>query len=203
MMMALIGAEIAKADHRVVVYVKQDNYPVDALGRAEDTARRILADADVTLVFRSGSAAKAKPTETAIELQMEGRVADNFHPGAFAIAAPYSDSGTRIRVFCDRVIRYTPDAGTGIILGYVLAHEIGHVLEGVVRHSEGGVMKAHWENADYRRMKSSGLGWDTIDTELIGRASESRTIRAAATASRDARQTLSTPRPCPVDTRER
>jgi hypothetical protein len=32
-------------------------------------------------------------------------------------------------------------------LAYVMAHEIGHVLQGVSRHSQEGVMKAHTPNA--------------------------------------------------------
>ena len=33
---------------------------------------------------------------------------------------------------------------TGFLLGHVLAHEIGHVLQGVARHSATGVMKGRW-----------------------------------------------------------
>jgi hypothetical protein len=43
---------------------------------------------------------------------------------------------------------YNPSDYRDALLGYVLAHEIGHVLEGLVRHSGAGVMKASWNRAD-------------------------------------------------------
>jgi hypothetical protein len=62
----------------------------------------------------------------------------NAHPGALAYATPYE--GNHIVVFLDRVQDITGRAG-GRLLGYTLAHEIAHVLEGVARHSRNGLMK--------------------------------------------------------------
>ena len=43
----------------------------------------------------------------------------------------------------------------------------GHVLEGVSRHSDRGVMKARWEPADFRAMASRPLPFAAIDVLLI------------------------------------
>jgi hypothetical protein len=179
-LLALCASHASASGYEVSVYVRQDDYTVPALLRAEQTARRILADAEVTLIFRSGSAARAKAGETAIEIQLVGRVPDNFHPGAFAFALPYGKSGARIRIFCDRILQGAPDAGTGAVLGHVLAHEIAHVLQGVSRHSEAGVLKAHWESADYQKMRSGGLRLEPRDVELIREALAAAAFRPSA-----------------------
>jgi hypothetical protein len=164
----------------VIVYVRQDNLLVTDLGRAEQTATRIFARIGVGVVFRAG----AEPKSTGegairIELQLDAKTPAQFHPRAMAYAMPFGASGTRIHVFCDRVRNTSPDGGTGVILGHVMAHEIAHVLEGVSRHSAEGVMKAHWEQPDYRQMKSGTLPFDPTDAELIHAALEKRAPQSA------------------------
>jgi predicted metalloendopeptidase len=53
------------------------------------------------------------------------------------------------------------------VLGHVIAHEIGHVLEGVARHSTDGLMKPHWTLQDYWRMKNRHLFFAAEDVELM------------------------------------
>jgi hypothetical protein len=53
------------------------------------------------------------------------------------------------------------------LLGHVLAHEITHILEAIVRHSETGLMRAHWTPEDHVRMRHQLLGWDAADREII------------------------------------
>jgi hypothetical protein len=36
--------------------------------------------------------------------------------------------------------------------GYVLAHEVEHTMQGVARHSESGILKAHWSTEDFKEM---------------------------------------------------
>ena len=67
-------------------------------------------------------------------------------PGTLAYAMPFQ--GVTICVFYDRIRTFGERIGnfgymieTGL-LGHVLAHEIGHILEGLSRHAEAGVMKA-------------------------------------------------------------
>jgi hypothetical protein len=44
---------------------------------------------------------------------------------------------------------------SGPLLGYLIAHEIGHLLLGTLRHSAFGVMRATWNHAD---LEDSGRG---------------------------------------------
>jgi hypothetical protein len=164
----------------VAVYVKKDNLLVADLGLAEKMAARIFASIGIPVAFRGGVAPKS-PAEGAlrIELQLVAKAPSQLHAGALAYAMPFGVSGTRIRVFCDRVNTASPDAGPGTVLAYVMAHEIAHVLEGVNRHAGEGIMKGHWQPQDYRQMKSGTLPFDPTDVELMLAALHTRTEPSA------------------------
>jgi hypothetical protein len=85
-------------------------------------------------------------------------------PGALAYALPYE--GSHIVVFWDRV-QATTGPRVPALLAHVLAHEITHILEGFCRHSESGLMKAHWDVSSYRMMNSETLPFAGEDVELI------------------------------------
>jgi hypothetical protein len=86
------------------------------------------------------------------------------HPGALA----YARLGeARIEVFFDRVLKNAAPMVAPNLLGHVLAHEIGHVLEGIDRHSEEGIMKAHWTADDYERMYPQPMRFAPEDVALI------------------------------------
>ena len=54
-----------------------------------------------------------------------------------------------------------------MILAHVLVHEITHILQGIDRHSESGVMKASWTNQDYKAMAWKPLPFTPQDTRLL------------------------------------
>ena len=99
-------------------------------------------------------------------------------PGAFAYALPFD--GTHIVVFLDRVKSAVAPSAVPCLLGYTLAHEITHILEAQARHSESGIMKAHWEAADYSEMKQGRLGFAAVDVSLIYQAGWNGGNRAVA-----------------------
>jgi hypothetical protein len=55
----------------------------------------------------------------------------------------------------------------GALLGHVMAHEIGHVLQGVVHHSEDGVMKTKWTGDEMLEMATRRLSFTKSDADLI------------------------------------
>ena len=69
---------------------------------------------------------------------------------ALAVALPFE--GIHIEIFYDRI-----RAAEGFVppdyLGHVLAHEITHILQSVARHSDSGLMKAHWDRPELVQMK--------------------------------------------------
>ena len=93
-------------------------------------------------------------------------------PGAMAYALPYE--GTHIVVFYDRVTK--KPGNVSILLGHVIAHEVTHILQGVARHSESGVMKANWTGADYQQMSREPLQFTDHDVLLIHRGLKAREL---------------------------
>jgi hypothetical protein len=175
-----MAAALKPVGHQVIVYVRQDNLLVADLGRAERTATGIFAVIGVPVVFRAGAEPKSTGEGAiSIEVRLDAKTPAQFHAGALAYAMPFGASGTRIHVFCDRVRNARPDGGTGTILGYVMAHEVAHVLQGVTRHSAEGIMKARWETPDYSQMKSGSLPFDPTDAELIHAALEKSVTQSA------------------------
>src|SRR3954451_5183670 len=88
---------------------------------------------------------------------------------ALAYANPLATEGSCVTVLIDRVrdlVRLNPQS-TGYLLGHVLAHEMGHVLQEIAHHSEAGVMKARWSTGEIRNMPANPLHFLAEDTELI------------------------------------
>jgi hypothetical protein len=134
---------MAKAESVVTVVFAEVGLQIDWLpaGRCRNTASNVL------------------------RLQMDSIVPAHFGAETLAYALPYG-SGTTIHVFYDRIIESHRELGAEV-LGYVMAHEIGHVLEGIARHSPSGLMKAHWGLNDYARMKKRRLSFSAEDLELM------------------------------------
>ena len=84
-------------------------------------------------------------------------------------------------MFYDRVVE-NPSHNrvlTGYVLAHVLAHEITHILQGTCRHSDYGLMKARWDERDFRNMTSQRLLFAKEDIDLIYRGLSARAARAA------------------------
>jgi hypothetical protein len=162
-----------QAEQRVTVYV-QDGAIVrgQTLARAEGLAGEMFANAGVRINWRVG-----RPNGEAITVEMSD-IPSSYHPGALAFALPYQ--GFHITVFYDRIHKkFTPDLQPAL-LAHVLVHEITHVLQGVDRHSETGVMKAHWTTADYAQMLAKPLPFTDWDVELIQHGLASGYLRMSA-----------------------
>jgi hypothetical protein len=91
-----------------------------------------------------------------------------------AYALPYERR--TIVVFLDRVKarRFPP------LLTYVLVHEIAHILQGVARHSEVGILRPAWRAGDYTEMRLGTFAFTKHDVELIHHGLDIWTLSAAA-----------------------
>jgi hypothetical protein len=88
------------------------------------------------------------------------------------IAMPHLDSGGHAGVFWSRV-RQTAARNPGIIdasdlLGYVMAHESGHLLLHSTKHSDG-IMCAEFRPADLKKAGQRQLKFTTAHAEEIQR----------------------------------
>jgi len=132
------------------------------LAHAKSVATGLLDKAGVRVDWdRRGT------SEDTITIQMDDDAPRELHRWAMACAHPFGKGpGPRIHVFRDR-LQNPPWLTSGTVLGYVLAHEIGHVLEGFDHHSGSGVMKAHWGLDEYRAMQLNVLQFEELDVQWI------------------------------------
>jgi len=72
-------------------------------------------------------------------------------PGTLGFALPPEKGsfGTFAGVLYDRVERLrSASLSTWVVLGYAMAHELGHLLLGVGSHAPSGVMKSEWHQKE-------------------------------------------------------
>jgi hypothetical protein len=174
----------ARAD-QVTVYVQgSDVVPPRIFIRAQSLANGIFRSAGVKIDWRCIQPPfQARPKE-AIVVEITTETPPQLEPGALAFARPYE--GVHINIFYDRAQQVNPGSLTEYVLAHVLVHEITHILQGTARHSETGVMKAHWDHDDYMEMRAKGLPFTEADVQLIRaglaeRAKTSALIASAAT----------------------
>ncbi len=163
MAVAALGAESGNPD--IVVLLHSNNENPSIIGPAERQAVSLLARAGVSLEWRSGNAAYRGPAEV-IEAILTTPDA-TFKPGALAYAVLGQQTGTRIEVFYNRIDANRRDAEIVSVLAYVLVHEITHIVEGTKRHSDTGIMKAHWDRSDHQLIRSSSLSFAQDDLRMI------------------------------------
>ncbi len=160
-------------DMTVRIYLEWKVFPpAGYAARAKAAASQLFSDAGIALKWYDG-APRAGAGPEVIGITVEPEAPREFDTrdknNALAAALPYGTGPVRIQVFYDRLTAYagTCGASASIVAGHVLAHEIGHVLEGVARHSESGLMRARWSTDDLWRMTHFELRFATEDRILI------------------------------------
>ena len=145
-----------------------------ALMRAQGVVQEIYSGIGVRVVWRS---ARSAPSGCAKEPQ-HWKIVVAFReatPGvseqAMAFSNPYLQQGPCVTLLMDRLKRDVErnPSSTGFLLGHILAHEMGHVLQAVARHSETGVMKSRWSAPEIMNMRKERLRFTEFDTSLIRR----------------------------------
>ena len=172
--------------------------PMQALALGMSTATRILRQAGVRVRWLKEDPtrfAKSQEARCASE-RTGGTIVMNFietppnglEPSVVAKAYPYARDGVRITFFRDRLQTFfdAMPSRAGSVLGHLMAHEITHVLQGISRHSEIGLMRARWSLEDYRQMPSNPLPLTPYDIKLIRMGVADWGARAKADACRSA-----------------
>ena len=184
MVLAGAGAYAAEAGLRQAVCLDGhgvvDNF---VASRAQAVATAVFQDAGVGIVWLSDRQCR-NTSGNVIRVELDLVVPAGFGPEAMAYALPYAAVGPAIHVFYSRVLRDHRDLPVEV-LGYVIAHEIGHVIEGIARHSAEGVMTAHWGLHDYARMKKRQLAFDAQDVRLMHLSLERLAAALTAQAARE------------------
>ena len=177
MMIAVSGVAPAEsidlAAERTVTVCMEGAVVSPASVQAQKIASGMFVAIGVTLEWRRGL--KDCPPK-GIRISLGDQTPTSLKPGAIAYALPYE--GEHIRVFYDRVSRAATRSLVPRLLAHVLVHEITHILQGVDRHSDSGIMKDHWDSSDFHSMAWKPLYFEPRDVDLIYRGLAGRAGRA-------------------------
>lgn len=164
----------------------KNTVPIEVLMRAKYTAGKVLAGGGVTVEWAKGDR-PLNPLETfcgeRMTVAFDSQAEAGYNASAMAYTRLNAGSGTEIHIFYDRVSRFNDRQRMPEFLGHVLAHEIVHVLQGVSRHSEEGLMKAHWNDRDLSEMVRKPLPFAAEDVELVREHFAARLSSAAVVSA--------------------
>jgi hypothetical protein len=177
--LAAMGLGLHAQTIRVYVQDSVGVCPAD-LNRATTEAAALLAPADVRIEWRHGGPKSGDPDSLRpILVHIMSDIPEGHSPGALAFAQAFE--GIHMTVLYNRVLKIeTPH----VVLGYVLAHEVTHLLEGISRHSATGVMKAHWGWAEYSAMRRGTFVLSNEDIDLIRLGMEARELQPLIVVAR-------------------
>lgn len=155
---------------RTVTVCMEAGMGSDFIPQAKMLAAKIFAGVGVAIRWHTGlSSCPAR----AFQVSVTDDTPAAFHPGALAYSMPLE--GIHIRILYDRVVTIAPDQPLLTpLMAHVLVHEITHMIEGVCRHSETGVMKASWNSDDYAEMRRKLMPFAPEDAALIDAALAAR-----------------------------
>jgi hypothetical protein len=158
---------------RVLVCMEWGADPDRVIPRAQALTTEMFDQIGVALVWRGLKHCPERPRPIVIRLSVD--TPRKAFPGALAVSYPFE--GVHIRVFYDRVRTVTPSCPLPVLLAHVVAHEIGHILQGDDRHSASGVMKRCWDLSDFWRMAHRPLPFTALDIREIRRGLDARADR--------------------------
>lgn len=139
-----------------------------AFAQSKPVVESLYAEIGIRVVWRSTNSLPPGCTTGRVVMDFQSS-AEGRSSRALAVAYPYAKEGPCIRLLVDRLresLERNPDS-TSLLLGHVLAHELGHALQRIDRHSESGLMKAVWTPADITAMRKGKLCFTPDDADLI------------------------------------
>jgi hypothetical protein len=148
-------ADAAEPGQLPTIHLQMDNdaeVPAAVLEKTQDAVVRIFADAGLG----------AEWTDTGPRFTVQIVIGLPRHSGAaptvmgMALREPH---GATAKIFFNQVQEFarTSRVDVGMLLAYVIAHEIGHLLLPRMPHSATGLMKADWDADLVREARAGSL----------------------------------------------
>lgn len=184
-----IGPVLWSADRIEVGLCNVGQTPSKELARAKATADYVFGVIGVDIVW-SGCGAPTT-AEASADPRFVLRLMDqskppaigHWTPDAFGRAYLTADAtGDYAEIYCESVRQVAVSnhfAEKGDILGYVVAHELGHLLLGP-RHSSNGIMKVRWNVQDLLMMTQQRMRFSQAERTAMHREIQVRTHYATA-----------------------
>ena len=158
---------------QVVVCMERFGDPGLVISQARAITSRMFDRIGVAVAWRDLASCPGETQPIVINLLFE--TPRELPPKAFAISQPFE--GVHIRVFYERLLRVGGHCPLPLLLAHVLAHEIGHMLQGTDHHAASGVMKSPWDESDFAQITRRPLSFSDLDILLIHRGLNARADR--------------------------
>ena len=158
----------------------------DVMGPAETLVSDIFAKVGVCIMWHAGSPPKDYRSDagrTIFRIRWAERVPATTDASALAVARPLSPDASitlyeeSLRRFLNRY-RDTQN----LVFSYVVAHELAHLMQGLNRHSDSGILKAQWSYKDVYQMASGRLEFTAYDVQLVHEGLNARMTRRRSLA---------------------
>ncbi|MCW5977237.1 MAG: hypothetical protein KIT09_04130 [Bryobacteraceae bacterium] len=182
--------------------------PAPILAKAIKEARRVFATAEITLTFRDRGPSQKfifdphkAPTDLFVRIlpeSLSARFSKDRTVLGFAQPVGEREFPYVVSIFYARVWARAKEAGLNpaIILGHVIAHELGHLLLGAEAHSLRGMMRCRWFADEltaavqgrllFRPEEAERMQAQVAERVTAARAKPTRTLLPAATTNRPA-----------------
>ena len=171
-------AQSGQPQQKLTVYVENRAQATNVvLFRAEALATRMFAEIGIGLVWRKGKPAGSSSEPVIVMELVANAPEESSKPNVLAHSLVFE--GVHTTLFYDR-IEAEHQPGAVEVLAHVMVHEITHLLQGIDRHSDHGVMKALWTTGDFSEMAHRPLAFTALDVELIELGLKSRAAQKAA-----------------------
>jgi hypothetical protein len=143
--------------------------------RGEEEAGRLLKVAGISSIWIDiASDEESDLPPGAIILRMLAEAGTGHDPKALGVALALGPGAIYATIFFDRVCARAADpelseagANLAVLLGHVIAHEIGHLLLGSNSHSQSGLMSASWDVSDMRALARGRLSFGSAESEKM------------------------------------
>ena len=187
---------VEQAKPSLEITVRVYNYarvPSGTLARAQKEATRIFRQIGVKLAWspcplsaaeRQGNPAcrgRMGPTDLQLRILPRSMAERSGLPSrtfGFAVLSKKGEFGSLTNVFYHRVKELSQrQYGWSLILGHLMAHEMGHLLLGIGSHSDRGIMRVPWDPKQLDRAAMGNLLFTPAQAERI-RAQVQDRIRA-------------------------
>lgn len=164
---------------------KDASVPAEVLSQAESRAARILFQAGIPVEWlncQSGGShvpdqfdqpspcsSIAYPSHLSVRILSSGKLPrQDIFGEAFA---NNEGKGTHINIYYGYLQSSLHKVlAEGELLGYVIAHEVGHLLLGTDSHDREGIMQARWEEAQLRDAARGNLQFTPQEAALMRKA---------------------------------
>jgi hypothetical protein len=163
-----------------VLLLNQAEVAPETLERAKAEATRIYRGLGITLAWTDADEpVDYRFTVKVVPKTIAGKGIDG---RAMGVAAGTRERrGTLAYAFYSRIEDVTRAIGAdiGVILGHVIAHEIGHLLLPYDSHARNGLMQGGWDQEQARRAEMGLVTFTPDEAALIRRRLETVSVTAA------------------------